>query len=166
MPSTIERRCGEPAAVWPERRVTSPMPASYARVTGPARAYLLVMAARYGVVGYIALFADPRLVATPTLQRPVPVGVWGTAFCLMALATALGAALGRERLFRHLILVSFFLTAATAARLGVGLAEGDLRFVMAPVFAGALALKDMVVSAMQVTAPLAELLPEVGDGHE
>lgn len=144
-----------------ERRVTSPMPERYARITGPARCYLLVMALRFGVIGSIALWGSADLVATPTLQKPVGPGVWGSVFVAMALASLVGVINARERLFRSLILVSFFLTTATAARLGVGLAEGDLRFVLAPIFAATLALKDMVVSAMQVTAPMRDLLPEV-----
>lgn len=164
MEVTLDRR-SVVVTVGNDRRVTSPMPERYARITGPARAYLAVMTLRFGVLGAVALCGSPPLVAGPAMNEPVSIEVWGVAFTAMALASTIGVVLGRERLFRALILVSFFLTAATAARLGVGLAEGDLRFVLAPVFAATLALKDMVVSAMQVTAPMRDLLPEVsGDG--
>lgn len=160
MDVTLERRRAV-VTVGDERRVTSPLPERYARVTGPARAYLAVMALRFGATGAVALCGSPPLVAGRAMQEPVSASVWGTLFVAMALAATIGAALGRERLFRALILASFFLTAATAARLMVGYAEGDLRFVLAPLFAATLALKDMVVSSMQVTAPMRDMLPEV-----
>lgn len=163
MSTVIDRRRATTSSVTLDRRVTSPLPDHCTRLTGPARAYLAVLGLRHGVIGLVALLGSSGLVATPALQDPVPPGVWGSAFVLMAVAAMTGVIVGNERLFRTLILVSFFLTAATAGRLMVGLAAGDLRYVLAPVFAATLALKDMVVSSMQVTAPLRDWSPEVSE---
>lgn len=119
-----------------------------------ARAYLVVLAIRYGVLGVLGIAGPRSLTATPALAHPVPVVVWSWAFVAMTIAALAVALVGREIPFRVVIVVSFVMTAAFASRLAVGLAEGDLRFVVAPLFAVVLALKDMIVSSVQVTAPL------------
>lgn len=129
-----------------------------------ARAYLAILALRYGVLGAVGLLGPSSLTTMPAMQHPVPLGAWSAAFVVMAVAALVEVFFGREVPFRILIVVSFLLTAAFASRLVVGLAEGDLRFVVAPLFAVVLALKDMVVSSLQVTAPLRGLpLPGVID---
>ena len=158
----------------PGTRVSSALNDEPEKMTGRARAYMLVASGRHLGLGVVILAAhdifrdDPRFdfIQSTLAWTGDPFILWGLLFFLTGVVCFLSAILKKEPLARSALIASATATAFWATGLLAGALLGNLSAWAGAILLSALVGKDLVVSRQPLRSPFEAVLRRINEREQ